>query len=50
MDVVQYADMVNGAYYMVTRIKTNHLAWGHSSEVVYKKIDSLLYENIPASY
>lgn len=47
MDVVQYADMVNGAYYMVTRIKTNSLSWGHSSETVYKKIDSLLYENIP---
>ena len=47
MDVVQYADMVNGAYYMVTRIKTNSLPWGHSSETVYKKIDSLLYENIP---
>ncbi|WP_205513682.1 TraB/GumN family protein [Longitalea arenae] len=47
MDVVQYADMVNGAYYMVTRIKTNSLAWGHSSDQVFKKIDSLLYENIP---
>jgi Uncharacterized protein conserved in bacteria len=47
MDVVQYADMVNGAYYMVTRIKTNHLAWGHNTETVFKKIDSLLYENIP---
>jgi uncharacterized protein YbaP (TraB family) len=47
MDVVQYADMVNGAYYMVTRIKTNSLSWGHSSDQVFKKIDSLLYENIP---
>ncbi|MBO9201496.1 MULTISPECIES: TraB/GumN family protein [Niastella] len=47
LDVVQYADMVNGAYYMVTRIKTNSLSWGHSSDVVLKKIDSLLYENIP---
>lgn len=47
MDVVQYADMVNGAYYMVTRIKTNSLSLGHSSDLVYKKIDSLLYENIP---
>jgi uncharacterized protein YbaP (TraB family) len=47
MDVVQYADMVNGAYYMVTRIKTNSLFWGHSNEQVYKKIDSLLYENVP---
>lgn len=47
MDVVQYADMVNGAYYMVTRIKTNSLAFGHSAETVYKKVDSLLYENVP---
>lgn len=47
LDVVQYADMVNGAYYMVTRIKTNSLSWGHSSDVLIKKIDSLLYENIP---
>jgi uncharacterized protein YbaP (TraB family) len=47
MDVVQYADMVNGAYYVVTRIKTNSLAWGHSTAMVYKKLDSLLYENIP---
>jgi hypothetical protein len=47
MDVVQYADMVNGAYYMVTRIKTNSLSWGHNSDQVFKKIDSLLYENTP---
>ncbi|OQP56184.1 TraB/GumN family protein [Niastella populi] len=47
MDVVQYADLVNGAYYMVTRIKTNSLSWGHNSDQVFKKIDSLLYENIP---
>ena len=47
MDVVQYADMVNGAYYVVTRVKTNSLMLGHNSEVVYRKVDSLLYENIP---
>ena len=47
MDVVQYADMVNGAYYMVTRVKTNSYSWGHSTDLVHKKIDSLLYENIP---
>jgi uncharacterized protein YbaP (TraB family) len=47
LDVVQYADMVNGAYYMVTRLKTNSLSWGHGSDQVLKKIDSLLYENIP---
>ena len=47
MDMVQFADMVNGAYYMVTRIKTNSYLLGHSSEEVYRKIDSLLYENVP---
>ncbi|MDF2189728.1 TraB/GumN family protein [Paraflavitalea sp. CAU 1676] len=47
MDVTQYADMINGAYYMVTRVKTNSLALGHSAETVSKKVDSLLYENIP---
>jgi uncharacterized protein YbaP (TraB family) len=47
MDVVQYADMVNGAYFMVTRIKTNSLFWGHNSDQVHRKIDSLLYENVP---
>ncbi len=43
----QYADMANGSYYMVTRIMTNAWLWGHNPEDVYKKIDSLLYENIP---
>ena len=43
----QYADMANGSYYMVTRVMTNGWMWGHSIEDVYKKIDSLLYENIP---
>jgi len=47
LDVVQYADMVNGAYYVVTRIKTDALIWGHSTDLIHKKIDSLLYENIP---
>ena len=47
MDIVQYADMVNGAYYMVNRIKTNGLFFGDNIERVYKKLDSLLYENIP---
>lgn len=47
MNVVQYADLVNGAYYMVTRMKTNSLALGHNTETVYRKLDSLLYENVP---
>lgn len=47
MQQKQYADMANGSYYMVTRIMTNAWMWGHKTEDVYKKIDSLLYENIP---
>ena len=47
LDQLQYADMANGSYYMVTRIKTNSQFWGHNEDVVRKKIDSLLYENVP---
>jgi uncharacterized protein YbaP (TraB family) len=43
----QYADMGNGAYYVVSRIKTNALLLGENELAVYKKVDSLLYENIP---
>jgi len=46
-DQQQYADMANGSFYMVTRVKTNSLYWGHSTDIVAKKIDSLLYENVP---
>jgi uncharacterized protein YbaP (TraB family) len=47
LNMVQYADMANGSYYMITRIKTNASILGQSKEIVSKKIDSLLYENIP---
>lgn len=43
----QYADMDNGAYYMLTRVKTHAAINGENEQVVMKKIDSLLYENIP---
>jgi len=46
-NMVQYADMPNGSYYMVTRIKTDASLIGNSAETVLKKTDSLLYENIP---
>ena len=46
-DSWQYADMSNGTYYMVTRVKTYQHFIGQSQETVLKKIDSLLYENIP---
>lgn len=47
VDQEQYADMSNGAYYMVTRINTNSILWGHDEDVVLRKIDSVIYENIP---
>ncbi|UYQ91513.1 TraB/GumN family protein [Chitinophaga horti] len=47
LNQLQYADLANGAYYLVSRVKTNALALGHKEEDVLKKVDSLLYENIP---
>ncbi|MBV9963516.1 MAG: TraB/GumN family protein, partial [Parafilimonas sp.] len=43
----QYADMDNGAYYMLTRVKTHAGLLGQNLNDVFKKTDSLLYENIP---
>ncbi len=43
----QFADMSNGSYYMVTRINTNSNLWGHNEDVVLRKIDSVIYENVP---
>ena len=47
IDQQQYADMANGSFYMVTRIQTNSLFWGHNEGQMAKKIDSVLYENVP---
>lgn len=44
---MQFADMANGSYYVITRLQTNASMWGDNEETVYKKVDSLLYENIP---
>ncbi|GGB04391.1 hypothetical protein GCM10011511_29630 [Puia dinghuensis] len=46
-DSWQYADMGNGAYYMIARVKTHSSFLGQKEEIVLKKVDSLLYENIP---
>jgi uncharacterized protein YbaP (TraB family) len=43
----QYADMDNGSYYLITRVKTYAAFTGQSTEDELKKIDSVLYENIP---
>ena len=47
LDRRQYADMSNGSYYMVTRVKTHSAFLNQPESEVIKKIDSLLYENIP---
>jgi len=47
LDQQQFSDMANGSYYIVTRLKIDPLLWGHTEEIVLKKIDSVLYENIP---
>lgn len=47
LDQRQYADMANGSYYMVTRVMTNAWMWSHTTDDVYRTLDSLLYENIP---
>jgi uncharacterized protein YbaP (TraB family) len=44
---LQYADMANGCYYLVTRVKTHAALIGHNKNIILKKTDSLLYENIP---
>jgi uncharacterized protein YbaP (TraB family) len=46
-DSWQYADMDNGSYYMLTRLKTHAPMLGQTQDDVMKKIDSMLYENIP---
>ncbi len=47
LDRRQYSDMSNGAYYLVTRIKTHAAFLGQTEKDVLSKIDSILYENIP---
>ena len=47
MHLEHYADMANGAYYLVTRIKTNVIVNGYDATRMMKTVDSLLYEDIP---
>jgi hypothetical protein len=39
--------MANGSYYVINRVKTNSLFQGINTTQLHKKIDSLVYENIP---
>ena len=47
LDRRQYSDMSNGAYYLVTRVSTHAAFLGQDQQTVLKKVDSILYENIP---
>ncbi|MGX5817438.1 TraB/GumN family protein [Chitinophaga lutea] len=47
LNQLQYADLANGAYYLISRIRTNALSLGQTPEEVLLRVDSLLYENIP---
>ena len=47
LDRRQYSDMSNGAYYIVTRVKTHAAFLGQNEKDVFNKVDSILYENIP---
>jgi uncharacterized protein YbaP (TraB family) len=47
VDLRQYADMANGSYYMVTRIMSNAWLWNHTPDEALRRVDSLLYENVP---
>ena len=44
----QFADMNNGAYYMVTRVRT-YTAFFENNPAVLQKVDSLLYEYVPGT-
>jgi uncharacterized protein YbaP (TraB family) len=43
----QYADMNNGAYYMLTRVRTHAAMLGDNEKAVFTKVENMLYENIP---
>lgn len=43
----QYADMANGAYYTITRIENQGGFTGINENEAFRKVDSMLYDNIP---
>lgn len=44
-----YGDMSNGAFYLITRLRTNPVFQGYGSRQLLKMVDSMLYENIPGT-
>ncbi len=49
IDQRQYADLANGTYYVINRVKTHASFLEQSEDYVLKRIDSLLYEHIPGT-
>src|SRR5690606_4721037 len=47
LDRYQYADMNNGSYYLVTRLKTYNIFSATDIDDNMKAVKHLLYENIP---
>lgn len=47
MNFKLHADMANGCYYSVIRLKTFAPIYGYTEAKMKEKMDSLLYENIP---
>jgi uncharacterized protein YbaP (TraB family) len=47
LDRRQYSDMSNGAYYLITRVKTHGAFLGKSEGDILQQVDSSLYDNIP---
>ena len=46
-NLLQYSDLANGSYYILTRVPTDALFQGGTQADVLRKVDSMLYENIP---
>jgi uncharacterized protein YbaP (TraB family) len=41
------ADMINGNFYTIARLKTNAILYNYSIDAMMQKLDSLFFENIP---
>ena len=44
--LLQHADMANGSYYTLYRLRTSALFWNETPETVIRRTDSLVYEKI----
>ena len=49
IELYLYPEMANGVYYSLYRINHHKFIHGNDHNYMYKKIDSILYENIPGN-